>query len=602
MIPDIIEIKSVFDSGDVILFLLIYVSILGAILIKWKILLNKKYCYKYFLFATLFLLYLISIMKGILDANIAIILLILFIVLALVFIYSSKGKILWPCSSVCSDVVSCLKANEPNEAEKLLKKNKWMFLDSSEKFRYYTLAAQASSGLSDIRRSFELLMNVDEKSLNDGEKTDLALQKAGYAVQLGNYIYADLIVEKLPDLSGEHLLQWYVIRALSAQFEGDLNKCSELLLHGISECSDQSETTTYQIALNNLGQIRKLEGNYTDALLRYKKSLSCAKRTGDKRSLHINYQNVIHVLILLKKFNEAEQLKNEYYSTIDKKNTQDILEYFNFVTDYCRQINNKEQLAEALDEARERLYPGISREQQLSYDISQLRMRWNAELLKPAFLTQIECQYPEYSTLLPLERYHCYKELDHVLQKLKQLGRLTLFEDLFFTNSKNLQQIISEIERQYAEILQLLPDYCVSEKCNYLWDLAVLEKENGPNYDREIVLRLLCDMKGTLLKHRNYIRAVVVGLDLCDELLGQNRIEEMWECTKNSMDEFNRIHGHPEEVSAFIRIACYAYNAGELEIAKDYLHRFEQTGIQITNYADWIQGYYIGLKRELDTE
>lgn len=602
MIPDIIEIKSVFDSGDVILFILIYISILGFILIKWKILLNKKYCYKFSLFTILFLLYLISLMKGVLDVNTAILLLLLFIGLSLVFIYSSKGKILWPCSSVCSDVVSLQKANEPNEAEKLLEKNKWMFLDPSEKFRYYTLAADVASDLSDFRRSFELLKCAKENVLNDSEKTDLVLQKAGNAVRLGNYIYADEKIKKLPDLSGEQLLHSYVIEALCAQFAGDFQKCSELLLLGVSEFSDKSETPTYQMALNNLGQIRVIGGNYTDALLRYRKSLDYTKQTGDKRGLHLRYQNVIHMQICLKKFNDAEQLKNEYSSVIDKSNAHDLLEYSNFLIDYYRQTNNKTKLAETFDEARERLYPLISREQQLSYDISHLRMRWNAELLEPAFLTEIENQYSDHLILPSLERYHYYKELDQVLQKLKQSGRLTSFEDLFFKNVKNLQQIRPVIKKQYEEFLHSLPDYCVSENCKYLWGLAALEKEKGPDYDRDYVMRLLCDTKKILIDHNNNIRAVGVGLDICDELLGQNRIEEMWESVKESIEEVNRISGHPETASAFIRIACYAYRAGELDISKEYLSRFEQTGIQVNNFADWIQGYYIGLKREFGIE
>lgn len=607
MLSDIFKIKSAIENGDILELILGYLLLLLAIPIIWnklfhQSLLHRKYLFKYLLLAGLFLLYLVFYVMGILPVSISILLLFLFIGLVLVFIYSSKGKILWPCSSICSAVNSHLQANEPNEAEKLLQQNKWLFLDPSERLRYYSLAAEAAAGLSDIRRSFELLMNVDITGLNTYEWRDLTLQKAGYAIQLGDYKKADLIVEKLSNLSGEHLVQSNVIKALSAQFKGDFEECSELLLNALSEGSDLPQERTYRIAQNNFGQIREIEGNFTEAILYYKKALSCAKQTGDKRSLHIEYQNVIHLHLILKEFHEAKQLNKEYYSVIDKKNSQDLMEYFNFFGKYCRQMNDKKKLSETFEEARERLYPIISREQQLSYDISQLRMRWNTELLEPAFLSQIENQYSEYSTLPFLERYHCYKELDHVLQALKERGQLTSFENLFDANLINFRQIVPEIKRHYEEVLQFLPDYCVLDKCRCLWDLATLEKINGPNYNRDVVIRRLLDVKQTYFKHQNYIKAMVTGLDLCDELLGQNRIKEMWECTQNSMEELKRITGHPEEASAFIRIACYAYNAGETEITKDYLNRFEEKGVQITHSSDWIQQYYTGLKHKLDTD
>ncbi len=48
---------------------------------------------------------------------------------------------------------------------------------------------------------------------------------------------------------------------------------------------------------------------------------------------------------------------------------------------------------------------------------------------------------------------------------------------------------------------------------------------------------------------------------------------------------------HPAEASALIRIACYAYSAGKHDLAREYLGRFERTGVQISHSADWIQGY-----------
>ena len=112
---------------------------------------------------------------------------------------------------------------------------------------------------------------------------------------------------------------------------------------------------------------------------------------------------------------------------------------------------------------------------------------------------------------------------------------------------------------------------------------------------------MLEDIKEIHLTHGNYIEAFNAGLDVCDEALGQKRYEKMWEFTQLAMDELQKIRGHPAEASALIRIACYAYNAGRHDLAREYLDRFERTGVQISHSADWIQRYYSGLKQELNS-
>ena len=112
---------------------------------------------------------------------------------------------------------------------------------------------------------------------------------------------------------------------------------------------------------------------------------------------------------------------------------------------------------------------------------------------------------------------------------------------------------------------------------------------------------MLEEIKKTHFKHGNFIEAFNVGLDICDEALSQQNYEKMWEFLQLAMDEIQKIPGHPAEIPAFIRIACYAYNADKHDLARDYLTQFEQTGDQSSHYADWIQYYYNGLKQELNS-
>jgi tetratricopeptide (TPR) repeat protein len=522
--------------------------------------------------------------------------LLLLVALAVVLVHSSRGNLLWPCSSILRDVSGHIRANEPDKAEQILHCYKWYFLDPAEKYSYYLTQAAIAFAKNDARRSIEVLSRIDVGTLNSDEKTRLDLLRARYFTCLGDHQKALQIIERLSNPSDEYLSQIALIRALAAEHEGDLAKSSEILLNAITATSDQLKNADYQRLLNNYGRIQKINKNNTDSLHYYRKALRLAKDLKEKPLLHAAYQNVIHSLSSLSGQNEVRQLISEYMSMIDFTNPHDLLEYHNFLVEYYRQSNYRNKLFEVIDEGRERIYPLISRKEQIVCDISQLRMRWNGGVLSPAFLYQIEDQYPEYTNLPAVEQFRCYMEIHHVLQRLKEGGSLTLSqEDLFAQNRENIRSLVPALENH----LCTTPEYCVFEKCQVIWDIIRAKKCSSDDYDKEEVLRMLEDIKEIRFTHGNFIEAFSGGLDICDEALGQKQYEEMWEYTQLAMDELQEIQGHPAEIPAFIQIACYAYNAGKHDLAREYLDQFERTNEHISHQPDWIRGYYIELKQEL---
>jgi len=524
--------------------------------------------------------------------------LLLLVSLAAVFIHSSRGNILWPCSSILRDASDFIRANEPKRAEQILNRYTRYFQDPVEKYSYCLMQAAVASAKNDERRSIELLDKINVDTLDPDEKTRLELLRAGYFTRLGDHKKALQIIEYLSDPSDKYSLQISLIRALSAESEGDLTRSSEILFDAKESASDRPKDADYFAVLNNYGRIQKIKENETEALIHYRKALKLAKDLREKHLLHVAYQNVIHSFVSSHRHDEARKLISEYRSIVDFSNPDDLVEYYNFLIEFYRGANNRNKLFETLDEARERVYPLVSRKEQIVCDISQLRMRWNGGVLAPAFLYQIEDQYPEYANLPAVERFRCYMELHHVLQRLKEDGRLILSQKaLFDQNRENIRHLVPALE----DHLDTTPEYCVFEKCQVTWDIIRGKKCGTDDYDREGVLRMLEDIKEIYLTHGNYIEAFNAGLDVCDEALGQKRYEKMWEFTQLAMDELQKIRGHPAEASALIRIACYAYNAGRPDLAREYLDQFERTGVQISHYADWIQGYYIGLKQKLNS-
>lgn len=600
MLEYITALERAIASGDYLWVIVICCCMLLVVAkaTHWELLSHPRYRLKSIIFFLLATATLVLYTGGLLTWHTSGLVFLLLVSLAAVFIHSSCGNLLWPCSSILRDASDFIRANELKRAEQLLNRYMQYFLDPVERYSYYLTQATIASAKNDDRRSIELLNKIDVKTLNSAEKTRLELLRARYFTRLGDYKKALQIIEHLSDPSDEYSLQISLIRAVSAEFEGDLTRSSEILFDAIESASDRLKNADYFCVLNNYGRIQKIIKNETESLTHYRKALKLAKDLNEKHLMHVAYQNVIPSLVSSHRQDEARQFISEYRSIVDFANPDDLVEYYNFLIEFYREANNRNKLFETIDEARERVYPFVSRKEQIVCDISQLRMRWNGGVLAPAFLYQIEDQYPEYAELSVVERFRCYMELHHVLQRLKEDGRLILSQEaLFDQNRENIRRLIPALEGH----LDTTPEYCVFEKCQVTWDIIRGKKCGTDDYDKERVLRMLEDIKEIHIIHGNYIEAFNAGLDICDEALGQKQYEKMWEYTQLAMTEVQKIRGHPAEASALIRIACYAYSAGRHDLAREYLGRFERTDVQISHFADWIQGYYIGLKQELSS-
>lgn len=600
MLEYITALERAIASGDYLWVIVICCCMLLVVAkaTHWELLSHPRYRLKSIIFFLLATATLVLYTGGLLTWHTSGLVFLLLVSLAAVFIHSSCGNLLWPCSSILRDASDFIRANELKRAEQMLNRYMQYFLDPVERYSYYLTQATIASAKNDDHRSIELLNKIDVKTLNSAEKTRLELLRARYFTRLGDHKKALQIIEHLSDPSDEYSLQISLIRAVSAEFEGDLTRSSEILFDAIESASDRLKNADYFCVLNNYGRIQKIMKNETESLIHYRKALKLAKDLNEKHLMHVAYQNVIPSLVSSHRQDEARQFISEYRSIVDFTNPDDLVEYYNFLIEFYREVNNRNKLFETIDEARERVYPFVSRKEQLSCDTSQLRMRWNGGVLAPAFLYQIEDQYPEYAELSVVERFRCYMELHHVLQRLKEDGHLILSQEaLFDQNRENIRRLIPALE----DHLDTTPEYCVFEKCQVTWDIIRGKKCGTDDYDKERVLRMLEDIREIHIIHGNYIEAFNAGLDICDEALGQKQYEKMWEYTQSAMTEVQKIRGHPAEASALIRIACYAYSAGRHDLAREYLGRFERTGVQISHSADWIQGYYIGLKQELSS-
>ena len=425
----------------------------------------------------------------------------------------------------------------------------------------------------------------------------LTLKKARILAHLGNYKGACTLTSGLRNIEGDLVLQRAIVDALCQEVRGELAVASETLLSALNTTENAVSESIPKI-YNNIGRIKTMEGNTTETLLYYEKAAKSAVEMGDKHLIHVSFQNLILSYALGKKSDKAEKWIEKYRAKIDENNANDLLEFDNLMLDYFRQSGDKAKLLSAIEQGRSLLYPKITEQQKLVYDISELRIRWNLQLLGPGHLAYIEQQLDKYLLLDLGERYQALKEIHSVLERLKDMNVL----DPFLHFHERVLHILREMESEIGDHLVSLPEYCVNEKCYWLKELVYLQKIDKTNYDFEQVLQRLNNLKDTLSKNENYLEAMRAGLDISDEAMFQKKNEIVWQSVQQTIKELERFKGHPVEAECFIRIARYAFFVEQYQCAKEYFNRFEKKGVSSQHFADWIQAYYAFLAIELKSK
>ena len=582
-----------FEYKDVIGFISLVVSLV-VLFKQYRILWHPHYRYRVIICTGLFIVAISSWMGGWLSNKVGIAFLLLLAGFTFLMHRSSK-KVLWPCSSLFRKIKNQINAGDDAAAEKMLSHCRWLCVDPLMRYEWNLLNAKIHSIKGNIRKAYEILRDFSEQLLFEKEKDLLTVKKAGVLAQLGNYKGAATLTSGLKNVEGNLALQRAIVDALCQEVRGELAASSETLLSALLNTTETATNEFIPKLYNNLGRIRKIEGNTTETLLYYEKAANAAVEMGYKHLIHVSFQNLILSYALEKKFDIAEKWIEKYRAEIDENNATDLLEFDNLMLHYFRQKKDKAKLLSAIEQGRSLLYPKITEHQKVVYDISELRIRWNSQLLKPSYVAHIEHQLDKYLLLDLTERYRTLKEIHFVLERLEEMNDLDPFLPFYGRVFHKLKEMRSEIEKH----LLSLPEYCVNEKCYWLKELASLQKIDKKKYDFELVLQRLNNLKDTLLKNENYLGALTVGLDISDEAIFQKKNKIVWQSVQQTIKELERFKGHPVEAECFIRIAYYAFVVGQYQCAEKYFNLFEETGFSSEHFADRVQAYYAHLVLKL---
>ena len=330
---------------------------------------------------------------------------------------------------------------------------------------------------------------------------------------------------------------------------------------------------------------------------------------------------MIDICLLDGELSKTQSLFQDYRAMIDFNNIDDVLMWDNYRLVYYRQGNDLENLKKAMDDGSLGIFSKLTHEEQCAYRICELRMRWNNKIDWEKPLNNVYQHLDEYLALPFPESFIAAKEIFFVLKGLNEQQSLLI-------NEGCLSKLISFLRKSAPEIdahLESLPVEFVNERFNFTKDKAWLQQvlfnyleQNDKAYtimlDKKLML--LSDLVDIQQKAGNLINAIDARLDISDEVINQvflpftssffNRPpfygyrQKLLYLAKEQMDivyaELGKFGLDTSILSFKIRLAYYFMHFNKTEKSYKLYSDFEDSGISINHFADWIRRYHDQLR------
>lgn len=528
--------------------------------------------------------------------------------MSLVYIaYRTIKKPVYPLTSIIKNSKKLLQKGDFSKLDKILESDPWYIFYTSAKLEWNKLKARKLSLQDRHKEAYQIYIGLMKLNLFQEEKDEIKRKQVRTLLLLGDTSKAKLIFDQISD--SEALKDRFEILSLQSSFDekaGDFEKARQSLLGAVAKFDETNDVRLATI-YNNLARMERILLNTTEVIYYYKKSARLAKDLGEKHLIHVVYPNLIDSLLLHSDDpTEAQPYLDEYFSLIDPQNVDDFLRFNNYKLEFARQINDRTMLLEAIENGRSQILPMISFKEKLSFDILELRIRFSNQIGWGEKLFEVQHYFEDHSKLDFPEKYHAFKEILIILEKLFRSNNLGPFQQMY-------QDILDYFEKVSAEIADYvlnLPDYCVYERCHWEEEQVSLRRViKGPITQemefKNIQGRLghLRNIKDIHAEHGNYIESTDADLNIVDEAMAAaTNLEshDMKEQMRNilqkhlqvAIEQIEKFKLHPATDIQKLRAAKYALFLGDKELARKYFEDFKQSKISIHHYSIWLQKYY----------
>ena len=262
-----------------------------------------------------------------------------------------------------------------------------------------------------------LIQRYARLPLFESEKAIFDFNQGIFYIQMG----ATNKVEQILDGSSDSFKQtskYYFLLAHVAKARGQLDREREHLEKALL-LQDKDESLKCQI-YNNIAATAYTRGNHTDAAHFYSKAIGILGKCPSFNMKHIVIPNMINIYLLDGETSKAKSLFADYRTMIDFNSIDDVLLWDNYQLTYYRQCGDLNNLKKVYDDGAEQLPARLTHEEQLAFQISELRMRWNNRIEWKKPLSNVSRHLEEYFALPFPGSFLAAKELFFIMKGLDE--------------------------------------------------------------------------------------------------------------------------------------------------------------------------------------
>jgi tetratricopeptide (TPR) repeat protein len=487
--------------------------------------------------------------------------------------------------------------------ENLFEKKPLYLIDYVENYEFQKLKAEHLIAQEKFADAYEVYQSIDDKKLFKDEKRDLLRKKAFTLYSLGDMNKATHYLNCIKDESEPVYL---MLKAMIEENAMNLETASEYWQKALNVTSETKEPLLRAKIYNNYGRLRFMEGNLTDAISFYRQSYEIAKTLKNREIIHTSVQNLIHTSLQKGDKQKAIQYFQEYETLFQDKTLNDMIEEFNLRLEISRQNKNNYEISKVILDGYKKIYPLLSKERQIIFDIKILRMMFNNKMNFDLVMNRINDNIDKYFTLKMPEKYFALKEINIPLREIQfpHCHKYAIVHNRI--NEYMTKNALKDIEIYINE----LKDYEVHQRCRMELEKVSVQKEWIKPYNFDAIYSSMRDIKDIYQKNGMPIEAIFIDLNIAKECSApdncfQNNIKtipkiKMEEHVRLADEGLMKLKKYPRVAEGNIRLAVCYMLLNEKAKAKKHFEAFEEAKISIHHFASWIQKDYEWLCKKFD--
>lgn len=297
----------------------------------------------------------------------------------------------------------------------------WLFSKTWVRFKAKLKHSQKLYNSGKVVEVYQIYNELQSEVLWTRERFTLNLYIAKLFFDQGNYKRFLNLLDELSAQVEKYPKEKAFYGLLRAFYFEINNKWS----HAKKELENIYESTNdnyYKLqACNNIARIEQFLGHQVSAKSYYEKAYEILKQKPNAKYFPIVIHNLLIAYARSNETQKAQKLLDEYWQLVDKKDSEQVMQYANDMTHYARETQDNELLQKSYKIVEDNVVHLLKDKENISLEIHELRMRYNDNLeFDKHFKIIFGKIKKKKDDFLLIEKLNVLRELRHVLiQKIQ---------------------------------------------------------------------------------------------------------------------------------------------------------------------------------------